>query len=66
VATVAYGDPYGKTITVERIGTTIKHYVNGTLIKTFTGTINVDVKIRFKIKDQDISNIKYITIQYTG
>ena len=61
-ATIAYGDPFGKTITVERIGTTIKHYVNGTLIKTFTGVINVDVKIRFKIQNQDISNIKYITI----
>lgn len=62
IGTIAYGDPFGKTITIERIGTTIKYYVNGTLIKTFTGTINVDVKIRFKIINQDISNIKYITI----
>jgi len=60
--TIAYGDPFGKTITVERIGTTVKHYVNGTLISTFTAKINVDVKIRFKIQNQDISNIKYIEI----
>lgn len=58
----SYADQVGRTMTLERRNGIWKHYENDVFIKTFNAIVNEELLIRFKIKDQQLLNIRYIEL----